>query len=129
MNSETPGSRSERGNHVQEQPKEQAVPLAENLLAVTLSAIGAVEEDDWLTAGQLLRRREQLLTQLERTTDLTDATLLLHRVQEAEMILLERMEQLTQSTSETLQTAQAVRHARKMYQSTEQGARLLERLG
>ncbi|GEM_PF-2647095 len=109
--------------------EESALTLAEHLLAATLSASNAVDEDDWTTAGSLLRRREQLLTQLERRPDLQAAELLLHRVQEAELILLSKMDEKTKEAMGDLKQLHAASFARRAYRSADQGARLFERMG
>lgn len=111
------------------QSSESAIQLAEHLVAATLSAASAVDEDDWITAGQLLRRREQLLTQLERCSDLASARVMLQRVQEAELILLGKMEDCTRRALGELQAMNITNHARQAYKLADQGARLIERFG
>src|SRR5438552_2827829 len=69
-----------------------ALSISATLLAVTLSATASVEAGDWETAGQLLRRREQLLTQLENCPDLREAVSVLQAVQSAEAELSVAME-------------------------------------
>ena len=78
----------------------QAEPrsLAETLLAVTLSATASVDAGDWDMAGQLLRRREQLLTQIENCSDAAGAIDILKRVQSAELELGDAMEIATRET-------------------------------
>lgn len=93
-----------------------AKSIAETLLVVTLNATQAVQLDDWELAGQLLRRREQLLTQLERFTTLDGATPVLEKVRAAEKELLRNMEIATSEAFQSLLQAQKYRKAHKAYQ-------------
>ncbi|GIV02102.1 MAG: hypothetical protein KatS3mg015_0932 [Fimbriimonadales bacterium] len=94
---------------------ESAKKVAESLLAVTLSAIDAVEYGDWETAGQLLRRREQLLTQLESCDDVPDAERELRAVQAAELDLQALLERTATEALDGMASQRAFRAARKAY--------------
>lgn len=89
--------------------------VADLLLAVTMSAIASVEADDWETAGQLLRRRDQLLTQLERCANLDEARETLAAVHSTEANLLAKMELMTRRAFEELSKAKDTATARKAY--------------
>jgi hypothetical protein len=69
--------------------------LAETLLAVTNAACASVLDGDWEMAGRLLRRREQLLTQLEGCTDIQTAQPVLDTILTAETELDKAMEVAT----------------------------------
>ena len=69
--------------------------IAETLLAVTNAACTSVLDGDWEMAGRLLRRREQLLTQLEGCTDIQIAKPILDTVRTAEGELDRAMEVAT----------------------------------
>ncbi|HWP31930.1 MAG TPA: hypothetical protein VNK96_09455 [Fimbriimonadales bacterium] len=97
-------------------PNGNAKNIAETLLVVTLNATQAIQLDDWELAGQLLRRREQLLTQLERFTALDGATSVLEKVRAAEKDLLRNMEKATSDAFQSLLQAQKYKKARKAYQ-------------
>lgn len=94
---------------------ESAKAIAESLLAVTLSAIQAVEFGDWETAGQLLRRREQLLTQLEACDDVAEAEKELRSVQSAERDLQALLERTAAEALDGMASHRAFRAARKAY--------------
>jgi len=96
-------------------PNEDAKSIAETLLVVTLNATQAIQLDDWDLAGQLLRRREQLLTQLERFTSLDGAVLVLEKVRVAEEDLLRSMEKATSEAFQSLLQAQKYGRAQKAY--------------
>ena len=103
--------------------------LAETLLATTLSAASAVETGDWSTAGNLLRRREQLLTQLENSPNVAQAEGQLRKVQQAEKDLLEKMESVTQEAFADILEARNVRTAHQAYRPSRSGPRIVERYG
>lgn len=71
------------------QHERDACVLAEKLMAVTLAAHASIRDDDWQTAGQLLRRRDQLLTQLEACENLAEAQGALEQVQSVEESLFQ----------------------------------------
>jgi hypothetical protein len=91
--------------------------IAETLLAVTLSALSAVEAHDWETAGSLLRRREQLLTQLEACPDISSALAQLQMVRQAEKKLYQKMEELTQSAFQEILRTRNARQAGAHYET------------
>jgi hypothetical protein len=104
--------------------------VAETLLAVTLSATSSIESGDWNAAGQLLRRREQLLTRLETCPDLTDVISLLQAVQLAETDLAAAMEIATREAVSDLNASKDARTARSAYLGSHSGASgLIERVG
>ncbi len=110
-------------------PNPTAVQLAETLLAVTLSATSSVQSDDWETAGQLLRRREQLLTQLERCPDLKFAEALLIKVQKAELFLMSHLEKSTRETFDGINRDNNFQKAKKTYETRLQPGGWIERTG
>lgn len=103
--------------------------IAQTLLAVTLSAISSVDGGDWEMAGQLLRRRDQLLTQLEAQDKLDEAADILRSVQKAEAELAEAMEAATREALMNIHTARDARNARKAYMSRRDSSGLIERVG
>lgn len=103
------------------QHPEPAERIAQSLLAVTLSAASAVEFGDWETAGQLLRRREQLLTQLEACDGLDSAVSTLEAVQSAEKDLETLIERTTFEAVEGMQSSRAFREARRAYRPSSSG--------
>ena|SRR5438552_18764962 len=107
----------------------EARSLAETLLAVTLSATASVDAGDWDMAGQLLRRREQLLTQIENCSDAAGAIDILKRVQSAELELGDAMEIATRETLADMNTARDARNARKLYRDQRAAANIIERVG
>ena len=112
------------------QPNCKAATVAETLLAVTLTATASVEAGDWDSAGQLLRRREQLLTQLEGCSDLATAIPLLEAVQRAEGELSDAMELATREAITDLNAAKDARLARQAYRSPQPSVSgLIERVG
>lgn len=106
-----------------------ACAIAQTLLAVTLSASASVDIGDWETAGQLLRRREQLLTQLEGCANLADAVEMLHKVQRAERDLASGMEIATREALNEMETARDARSARRAYEGQRTCASFIERVG
>lgn len=106
-----------------------ACGVAETLLAVTLSAISSVDAGDWETAGNLLRRRDQLLTQLENCSDLKSALKILGKVQEAERELADAMEIATREALMDLSANRDARLAQKAYGQRPRTASLIERVG
>ncbi len=111
------------------QPDTRPVAIAESLLATTLSAEASIASGDWETAGHLLRRREQLLTQLERERDLSDAQAVLLEVQQAEKSLLSLMERSTRDISEELGKIASFRTRKNPFSRTAETGTVLERYG
>lgn len=111
------------------QPKRNATEVADTLLAVTLSTIASVSAGDWQTAGQLLRRREQLLTQLEVCSNVADAKQKLLEVREAEMRLAQIMEDATREAISLLQVTKDLRNARRAYSQLGNEPKFLEETG
>jgi len=107
----------------------RCVELAECLLITTLSAESSVASGDWETAGQLLRRREQLLTQLEREADIEPAKTILEDVQRAEASLLSLMERSTRDAAEEIGRIATFRKRRNPFARNEQSGTLIERYG
>lgn len=91
--------------------------ITETLLAVTLSALSAVESHDWESAGSLLRRREQLLTQLEGCADISSAVSQLQLVRKAERELYSKMEELTQRALREILHTRTTRRAGSHYEA------------
>ena len=100
------------------QPETDARAIADLLLAVTMSAIASVEADDWETAGQLLRRRDQLLTQLERCADLEPVRETLAAIHSSEANLLAKMELMTRRAFDELNRARDTEAAKRAYGPT-----------
>lgn len=111
------------------QPNLSAIQLAEALLTVTLSAASSVESDDWETAGQLLRRREQILTQLERCPDLQTAEDLLLKAQKAELALMAYLEKSTREAFDGITRDNSFQKARRTYGTAMEPGGWIERTG
>jgi hypothetical protein len=111
------------------QPKPPTIQLAETLLAVTLAAKASVLQSEWDEAAQLLRRRDQLLTQLERCEDIACAEAVLRSVQRAESELMELMESCTRNASQQIAKIQSFRARGRNIQSDNALGRLVERFG
>lgn len=103
--------------------------VAETLLAVTLSALSAVESHDWETAGNLLRRREQLLTQLEACPDISPALPQLQKVRQAEKQLHNKMEEFTQGALQEILRTRNARQAGAHYDAKPSIPSYLEEYG
>ncbi len=97
------------------QPEQHLKNIGITLLASTLSAMQAIQADDWETANHLLRRREQLLTQLERFPDLKPISDLLLKIQKAENDLMQCLEDTTQAVHDELRGADFFTKAIKTY--------------
>jgi hypothetical protein len=108
---------------------DKANELAQSLLAVTLSAESSVASGDWETAGQLLRRREQILTQLERMPSLDTAREVLIEVQRAEKSLMLLMDRSTRETAAEIGKIHAFRSRQNPYARTISSAGLFEKFG
>lgn len=108
---------------------DKAAELAQSLLAVTLSAESAVASGDWETAGQLLRRREQILTQLERLPSLDTARDVLIEVQRAEKSLMLLMDRSTHETAEEIGKIRAFRTRKNAYAQSTSPEVLFEKYG
>lgn len=110
-------------------PPNRCLELAECLLITTLSAESSVASGDWETAGQLLRRREQLLTQLEREANIEPARTILEDVQRAEASLLSLMERSTRDAAEEIGRIASFRNRPNPFARNEQRGTLIERYG